>query len=91
MYKTIITSAFEKDIKLAEKQGKNIKLLAAVLNDLEMGKTLSEKHKNHKLKNIDPVTWDCHITPDWILLYEINKKNETLKLKRIGSHSEIFR
>ena len=91
MYSIITTSQFEKDILLVKKQKKNIVELANVLSILENGEKLPEKYQNHKLKNIKPETWDCHIQPDCLLLYEIDKKQKQIKLKRIGSHSELFK
>ena len=91
MYSIITTSQFEKDMLRAKKQKKNMTELARVLLLLENGEKLPEKDQNHKLKNIKQETWDCHIQPDWLLLYEIDKKQKKIKLKRIGSHTELFK
>jgi mRNA interferase YafQ len=90
MYSIVTTTQFEKDILLAKERKKDISEFAFVLNLLENGKKLPNKYKNHKLKNVNPQTWDCHITPDWILLYEIDKKQKIIKLKRTGTHSDLF-
>jgi len=91
MYNIITTTQFEKDIFLALKQGKNMTELDIVLKILENGKKLPQKYQNHKLKNVQPPTWDCHIQPDWILLYLKDKKNKSIRLVRTGSHNELFK
>jgi len=90
MYSLLISSQFEKDIFLVEKRGKNMSELDVVVKILENGKKLPQRYKNHKLKNIQPETWDCHIQPDWVLLYAKDKKNKIVKLIRTGAHSDLF-
>ena len=81
-------SAFKKDYKLIKKRGYDTRLLEPVLELLQAQKPLPEKH---------PLTgnWkgcrECHITPDWLLVYEVNKDDLILYLTRTGTHSDIFR
>ena len=90
MYNITTTTQFERDLLLANKQKRDIKELAYILNLLEDGQKIPEKYHNHKLKNIKPVTWDLHIQPDWVLLYVKDKKSRIIKLIRIGSHADLF-
>ena len=90
MYSVVTTTQFEKDVLRAKERNKNMLALVCVLNLLENEEKLSKEYKNHKLKNVKPETWDCHIEPDWVLLYEIDKKQKIIKLKRTGTHSDLF-
>lgn len=89
-YKIETTNSFEKDIKRLQKRGWNMLKIKTVLEKLAKGKALSEKHKNHKLRNTNEVMWDCHIEPDWVLLYSYSIDNQTIYLIRTGSHSDLF-
>jgi len=91
MYEILTTSRFEKDLIRAKKRGKEMSALAMLLRLLENGEPLPDKYKNHKLQNVFPETWDCHIQPDWLLLYEIDKGRKLVKLKRTGSHADLFK
>ena len=83
------TSAFKRDFKKAEKQRKDAAKLRAVLELLVAGKALPEKCRDHDLGGNWKGYRDCHIEPDWILLYRIEGKE--LILVRLGSHSDVFR
>jgi mRNA interferase YafQ len=91
MYKILTTSRFEKDLIRAKKRGKEMSALAVLLQLLENGERLPDKYKNHKLENVYPETWDCHIQPNWLLLYEIDKNRKLVKLKRTGTHADLFK
>jgi len=79
---------FKKDFKNAKKQGKKLEKLAHIITELQHGRKLSPKNKNHKLKGNYTDCWECHIEPDWLLIYKLNKKE--LILIRNGSHSDLF-
>ncbi len=83
------TTQFKKDYKRIRKQHKNLEKLRGVIDKLVAGKSLESKHKDHQLSG----TWkghrDCHIEPDWILIYRITV--DGLYLERTGSHSELFK
>lgn len=81
---------FKKDQKRAEKQGKDFELLHEVLKILIEGKPLPHKYQDHPLTGPWKGYRDCHITNDWVLIYKVDKKNKTLLLQRLGSHSELF-
>lgn len=57
---------------------------------LSKGKTLPEKYKNHPLKGNLKGYYDCHILPDWVLIYKIEKERLTLLLFDVGSHSDLL-
>ena len=84
------TTQFRKDFKLAVKRGLKIELLEEVIAALAMGKTLSEKHKDHALTGNWVGHRECHILPDWLLIYRIEDDVLVLSLARTGTHSNIF-
>ena len=89
-YDIVITNACKKDIKRASKQGKNIDLLFEVVDRLSEGEILEPKFKDHKLSGEYEGKRECHIEPDFLLIYEIREKEIVLYLARVGSHSELF-
>ena len=90
MYKVKFTGQFKKDLKLAKKQGKNLDTLCNVIKILEKGKKLDDKYRDHSLSGKYKGTRECHIEPDWLLIYEIIDNVLVLVLYRLGSHSELF-
>lgn len=89
-YDIIITNSCKKDIKLASKQGKNIDLLFEIVDKLSEGIELEPKYKDHKLGGKYEGKRECHIEPDFLLIYEIRKSEIVLYLVRVGSHSRLF-
>lgn len=90
-YEVRFTNQFKKDIKLAKKQGKDIEKLFDVIGILANGETLDEKYRDHDLSGNFKGCRECHIEPDWLLIYEINNNVLVLMLNRVGSHSELFK
>lgn len=88
MSKLIATNSFKKDLILSKKRGKNINKLLEVLRYLEMNHKLPSKYRNHKLKGDYRDYWECHIEPDWLLIYKYT--DEGIELARLGSHSNLF-
>ena len=82
------TSRFKKDLKRAAKQGRNIKKLRRVLEQLAIPAPLHPKYKDHKLKGDWIDFRECHIEPDWLLIYTIS--DFELRPVRVGTHSELF-
>ena len=70
-YSIKFTSQFKKDLKLAKKQGKDLDKLFNVIEILEKGEKLEKKYKDHSLSGEYKGTRECHIEPDWLLVYEI--------------------
>ncbi len=86
------SSQFRKDYKKIRKSGqKDIGKLQKIVAVLAEEKPLDAKYRNHPLRGELDGYCDCHIEPDWILIYKIDKHLNCLKLARTGSHSEIFR
>jgi mRNA interferase YafQ len=89
MNKTInSTSKFDKDVALCKKRGLNMAKLKHVINLLAAGETLEAKYKNHKLTPKTDNLWDCHIAPDWVLIYTVSATEVTLV--RTGTHADLF-
>lgn len=90
MYTVKFTNKFKKSYKLMIKRGKDISLLDSVVNTLMSGKQLSEKYRDHELTG----TWkgyrECHIEPDWLLIYYVENDVLVLTLVDTGSHSDLF-
>ena len=90
-YELQFTSQFKKDLKLAKKQNKDLGKLFEVIDILANGETLDAKYKDHSLTGNYRGTRECHIEPDWLLIYEIRGDVLVLMLYRLGSHSELFK
>lgn len=86
------TTRFKKQLKKAVKQGKDVNKLLKVLNVLANGEILEEKYHNHKLinNNYYKDCLECHIEPDWLLVYKYYDDQLLLLLLGTGSHSELF-
>lgn len=90
MYSIRPTTKFQKDLKRIEKRGYNISLLTEVIKKLANGEQLPEKNKDHNLSGEYSGCRECHITPDWLLIYEIADDELILYLTRTGTHSDLF-
>lgn len=89
-YNLVLTSLFKRDLKTIKKRGYNLHLLNDVVDTLTMGLPLDEKYKDHKLIGNYQGCRECHITPDWLLIYEISEDELILYLTRTGTHSDLF-
>jgi mRNA interferase YafQ len=83
------TSQFKKDFKRIKKQGKDLNKLEEVVSAIANSEALEERHRDHALSGNWAGSRDCHIEPDWILIYRVD--GEFLFLERTGSHSDLFR
>ncbi len=90
-YEIKFTNQFKKDIKLAKKQNKDLDKLFEVINLLAEGKALPAKYRDHNLVGKCKGTRECHIEPDWLLIYEYRNDVLVLMLYRLGTHSELFK
>ena len=88
--KIIWTNQFKKDYKKAIRRRKNIKLLDDIIRSLSRGETLPPKNKDHALSGDWIGHRECHIQPDWLLVYRIEDNVLVLTLSRTGTHSDIF-
>ena len=84
------TTQFKKDFKLAMKRSMKIELLEEVIAMLAMGETLPDTHKDHALTGNWVGHRECHILPDWLLIYRIEDEVLVLTLARTGTHSDLF-
>jgi mRNA interferase YafQ len=89
---TIVRSnQFKKDVKRLTRSGsKDMSRLREVIIKLVNEDELVQKYRNHPLVNNWKGCLECHISPDWLLIYRINKRTNELELVRTGSHSELF-
>ena len=89
-YTVKVTTQFKKDFKLAMKRGLKIELLEEVISTLAMGEMLPEKLKDHALTGNWVGHRECHVLPDWLLIYRIEEEVLVLTLTRTGTHSDLF-
>ncbi len=89
-YEVFFTTKFKKDIKLVQKQGKNLDKLFAVVELLSNDEKLDAKYRDHELTGNYGGFRECHIEPDWLLVYRKNSEQIILYLLRTGSHSDLF-
>jgi mRNA interferase YafQ len=85
------TSQFKKDVKLAGKRGKDLDKLKTVLDLLIEGEVLPAQYKDHPLRGNFAGSRDCHVEPDWVLIYTLLENNSHIRFERTGTHSDLFR
>jgi len=90
MYSFIFTTKFKKDIKVCEKRSYDFLEIEKIFDYLEQTGTVPAKHKQHPLKGNYTDCMECHIKPDWLLIYRINKTTNEIELVRTGTHSDLF-
>lgn len=83
-------TTFKRDFKRIVKRGYNIRLLEEVIEILAAGQALPGKYKDHSLMGSYSDCRECHITPDWLLVYKIDHNELILYLTRTGTHSDLF-
>jgi len=98
MYNLRKTGQFKKDVKLCNKRNYDLSKLCVAIQELEKSGTLSLEYRPHKLegKSKKEETWDGHIEPDWVLLWQIKDSDDILfdgiiVLVRTGTHSDLFK
>lgn len=90
MFEVVPSGRFKKDLKTAIRRGYNIDLLENVVNKLAQGEKLESKYRDHELSGELKGLRECHITPDWLLIYQIIDNEVVLYLSRTGTHSDLF-
>jgi mRNA interferase YafQ len=90
MYRIATSTKFKKDLRLVLKKGYDISLLEGVITALAAGEVLDKKYLDHPLKGDYKGCRECHITPDWLLIYKANNEELVLYLTRTGTHSDLF-
>ena len=89
-YHVLPTKKFQKDLKRVQRRGYDLSLLTEILKKLANGESLPEKNRDHLLTGNFSGCRECHITPDWLLVYEIYEEELLLYLTRTGTHSDLF-
>lgn len=90
MLDIVPSNQFKKDLKLAKKRGLKIDNLKNVIETLAAEKSLDEKHRDHNLSGEYKGFRECHIEPDWLLIYRIDRDVLELFLFRTGTHADLF-
>lgn len=90
MLEVVLSNQFRRDLKLAAKRGYDLELLDLVVTKLANKETLPEKYKDHSLTGKYAGFRECHIQPDWLLVYRIDETEIILFLSRTGTHSDLF-
>lgn len=85
-----MTNKFKKNLKTAMKRGYSIESLNNVVNTLASGQLLPEKNKDHNLSGNWSNYRECHVEPDWLLIYKMENDILVLTLVRTSTHSDIF-
>jgi mRNA interferase YafQ len=89
MYTPVYTNQFSKDVKKAQKRGKNLNKFKVIAETLLSGLPLDDIYRDHKLVGNYVGRKECHIEPDWLLIY---KTEETkMVFERMGTHSDLFK
>ena len=91
MYEVRFTTAFKKSYKLMKKRGLDVSLLDDVVDKLRQGEQLDARYRDHGLTGNFTGFRECHIQPDWLLIYLIENDILTLTLVDTGAHSDIFK
>lgn len=89
-YRLVLTGKFKKSLKLAKKRGLDISLMENVVDTLLQGLPLDEKYRDHELKGKYKGFRECHIQPDWLLIYLQEDNVLTLTLVDTGTHADLF-
>ena len=90
MLKIVASNRFRKDLKLAAKRKLNLDLLRQVVNTLAEEKPLERQYRDHELTGVYAGFRECHIQPDWLLVYRVERQELELFLFRTGTHSDLF-
>lgn len=90
MYEIRPTKRFQRDVKRIQKRGYDMSLLSDILKKLANGEPLPPKNRDHQLTGDFNGCRECHITPDWLLVYETVEEELILYLTRTGTHSDLF-
>ena len=90
MLDIVLSNAFKKDLKLTAKRGYNLELLNTVIEKLANQETLEDKYRDHALTGNYSGFRECHIQPDWLMIWEQDDTQLTLLFLQTGTHSDLF-
>ena len=89
-YRVLVSTRFKKDLKRCEKRGLKMSLIYDAIETLRLTGILPPEYHPHKLVGNHAGEWECHITPDWLMIWEQNEEELTLLFMQTGTHSDIF-
>ena len=89
MYKLSYTKTFQKDFARCAKRGYDMEIIKTAFSLLEETGTMPQKYRPHKLVNYKN-RWECHLKPDWLLVWDHEETTVTLVMIRTGTHSDLF-
>lgn len=90
MLKIVLSNRFKKDLKVAQKRGLNLDFLRAAVNTLACGEKLGPRYHDHELTGDYIGFRECHVQPDWLLVYRVEQDELEHFLFRIGTHADLF-
>ena len=90
MYTIFTTNKFDKELKKAAKRGKDLSKIEEIMTMLADGQALPEKNKDHILIGNYADRRECHIEPDWLLIYKLDEEAAEITFERTGTHSDLF-
>lgn len=90
MYEIQVSTKFKRDVRRCKRQHKNMQLFKDVDARLVAGTSLPQKNKDHVLTGNWCGHRECHLEPDWLLIYKVNENEKVIEYVRTGSHSELF-
>ena len=90
MYYPVTTTRFDKDLKRVVKRGNKMAKLKVVMRKLANGEVLDMRYRDHSLTGNYTCRRECHIEPDWLLIYCIRKETNEIIFERTGSHADLF-
>ena len=90
MFEVVLSNRFRKDLKLAAKRGLRLDELNAIVEQRAAGQTLPERNRDHALTGDYIGFRECHIRPDWLLVYRVDGDALELFLFRTGTHTDLF-
>ena len=90
MLEVVLSTRFKRDLKTASKRGYNLELLNDVVDKLASRQQLPDKNRDHELSGDYAGFRECHVAPDWLLVYRVDEEDLILYLMRTGTHSDLF-
>lgn len=90
MYEFHLSAKFKRDVKKCQRQNKDMSKFKDIMELLELGHSLPSHNRDHDLTGNWKGYRECHITPDWLLIYRVYENEQTIELARMGSHSDLF-
>lgn len=90
MYSLHLSTKFKRDVKKCKRQNKDMSKFKTIVEFLEFGHPLPLHNKDHALTGNWKGYRECHISPDWLLIYYVHEEEKVIELSRMGSHSDLF-